>query len=189
MRAPARKGAAQEEGVTTSDQPSGGRRGLEGGRAGRSWPWRRRRRRTPRPRPKGLLLVTITLPRFARWESVRPIERPSPTTASRPRRTALSRWSGAGHCGPTGRRYRVEACEGRRPAPVEAAAQPPSVAADRPGRRRGASTPDRLATQPRRRPRAHSSPRSRPGRQAVPRPEGAPAKRSASTGQCLMDDS
>jgi hypothetical protein len=32
------KGAAEEEGMTTPDQPSGDRRGLEGGRAGRSWP-------------------------------------------------------------------------------------------------------------------------------------------------------
>jgi hypothetical protein len=48
---------------------------------------------------RGLLLVTITPPRFAMSESVRPIERPSPITASRPRRTALSRWAGAGHCG------------------------------------------------------------------------------------------
>ena len=76
--------------------------------------------------------------------------------------------AGPGHCpgpvvwrgswrAPDGRRYRIEACEGHRPAPTKAAAQPPSLAAGRRGGRPGAGTPGRLATRPHR-PRARSSP-------------------------------
>jgi hypothetical protein len=64
----------------------------------------------------------------------------SPTTARPARPTAPSRWPGAARGGRrTGRRYRVEACEGHRPAPDEGGRPPPSPAAGRPGGRLAAA--------------------------------------------------